>query len=598
MSALRDIIDVVKDIANHEDADFLKNKPKGSLTRMTKDAVLQFPVITSRSIDISLAQLVVKSLERNFGSLLKIAFSLNAITTERDLTNYIRQFHQNTGISDREGVTNVMIDKALKESEIVYDVRGNLTESEMVMIRGALVKDNHRLLREYLSELNLDKLNDKYNFSEAREVHNRRFPTSGSIPSDYLDPPKRRNRDIGTQEDLDKIATNYSTVVEPGEQAEDYIAAGGKSDPRYRMNGDGTINDGSGRPYRPAQTFGKMGMSGERQTQSGGGGSVPPTGGNGRGSSTASPEPNSGKGLIPGRRTSSTAHALGIATTSGGVPIKPGDIGGPLPDRKNGEVPPNGGGGNGSGTVDKSKESKAVEVQYLKPAQIKVPTTGRMFTDSDVKKSNEIMPLAITVGVYIVNKDGGHEIYQEFIIGVKGVIHPVASDYMIDSMVDGYGRNKTFFNFIKATTGEISFFKDFVFMVDKLKKDALDSASKNNKWFSMLKRRSIMAKAKRLLRMKSQLLPNTSIMLSMDEVEAIKAKGVDLMNPSVSKTIIDHYLLLAIVVVNEGLETVDILYDGENNFNTYSFSALTKDAKEDSATKQILNLIKSRPQQF
>lgn len=567
MSALRDVLDVVKDIANHEDANFLKNKPKGSLTRMTKDAVLQFPVITSRSIDISLAQLVVKSLERNFGSLLRIAFSLNAITTEKDLTNYIRQFHQNTGVSDREGITNVMIDKALGESEIVYNVRGNLTESEMVMIRGVLVKDNHRLLREYLSELNLDKLNDKYNFSEARDVRHRQFPTSGNVPDEYMNPPKRRNKDTGTQADLDKIAGNYDVVIKPGEQIEDNIPT---------MDGN--------------KAYKRMGLSGQTQA-GGGGGLVPPTGGNGGGTVASASGPNRGKGILPGNRTSSVAQALGIAT--GPVPVKPGDIGGPLPPK-----PPKGTNGTAVGGAATGKSQPPIPPKGSVRTNYSLVGGGRMFTDSDVKKSNEIMPLAITVGVYITNKEGTNEIYQEFIIGVKGVIHPVASDYMIDSMVDGYGRNKTFFNFIKATTGEISFFKDFVFMVDKLKKDALDSASRNNKWFSMLKRRSMLSKAKRLLRMKNQLLPNTSIMLSMDEVEAIKANGVDLMNPSVSKTIIDHYLLLAIVVVNEGLETVDILYDGEDNFNTYSFSALTKDAKEDSATKQILNLIKSRPQQF
>ncbi|MGL6099486.1 MAG: hypothetical protein ACRC0G_07660 [Fusobacteriaceae bacterium] len=523
MSVLRDVVDVIHDVSTYEELDFSKHKLKGSLTRMTKDAVLQFPVITSRSIEISLAQLVVKSLERNFGSLLKIAFSLNAITTEKDLTQYIRNFHQNSGSSEREDITNMMINSSISESEILYKVKGDVSPSEKVMIENALSQDNHRLLREYISELNLDKLNDKYSFSEARKYGVNTPPVTGSVPEEYLSTPKRRNT-AGSQEDAAKVAANYSPEIENAigtapENLKDVISAN-----RGRF----------------------MGMSGDL-------GETP-------GSQKSTPI------IFPKNGKDSKKNII----------VKNSDIGAPL-----------------------SAISKKVYKDNKGPIQYKLPSsTAKMFTDSDIKKSNEIMPLALTVGVYIVNKDGDNEIYQEFILGVKGVIHPVASEYMVSSMIDGYGRNKTFFNFIKATTGEISFFKDFVFMVDKLKKDAIDNASSNNKWFAMLKRRAVMSKAKRILRMKNQLLPNTSVMMSISEVEEIKNSGIDLLNPDVSKSIIEHYLLLAIVIVNEGLETVDILYDGENHFNTYSFSALTKDAKEDSATKQILNLIKSRPQQF
>ncbi len=82
---------------------------------MTKDAVLQFPVIATNSLDIKLIGLVNKSLERNFASLLKIAFSLNSITDEKDLINYIRKFHQNTGLSDREYTSNLIADRLVNE---------------------------------------------------------------------------------------------------------------------------------------------------------------------------------------------------------------------------------------------------------------------------------------------------------------------------------------------------------------------------------------------------------------------------------------------------------------------------------------------------
>ncbi|MGL5712794.1 MAG: hypothetical protein ACRCX2_07230, partial [Paraclostridium sp.] len=455
MSVIRDVFDVIKDLSNYDEIEFLKNKPKGSLTRMTKDAVLQFPVIASRSIDIQLTQLIVKSLEKNFGSLMKIAFTLNSITDEKDLSNYIRQFHQNIG-SDRDHVTNVMIDYAMKESTVRYDVRGDLTESQMVIIQDILAKDNHRLLREYLSEINLGRLNS---LSEARG-YNGTTPVKGSIPDEYKQPPSKPGRKISPelQKKLDAISAKIP-------------------DPK---------------PVNPAEP-----------------------------KSTDTFSPNTSRS-VPKTNTEAKINAIAAKLD------------------------------NATKTSINTGDTSFSNSQKI---AIKSAVSGKMFTDSDVKKANEIMPLAINVNVHIVDKDGKPVVSHEFIVGIKGVIHPVSSEDMVDSMVDGYGRNKTFFNFIKATTGEINFFKDFVFMVDKMKKDALSGASKNNRWFNMLKRRAMLAKSQRFLRLKTQLLPNTSIVLSAEEAEMIKAQGVDITSSKVAAALMDQYFLLAIVIVDEGLET-------------------------------------------
>ena len=514
MSIIRDVVEVFKDISDYDEVEILKNKPKGSLTRMTKDAVLQFPVIASNSLDIQLIGLVNKALERNFTTLLKIAFSLNSITDERDLVDYIRKFHQNTGLSDREYTSNLIVDKLVNECKIEYKFTDEtLTESDKALILHNLSKDNHRLLREYLSELNLDKLNDKMIYlSEG---------------------PGRKS--YKSLEELGQAVKNGEIEVAP------------TSRHSSRKNGGSGHTDRSGKGS--------------------------PTVINKYYNTTNNITNNNGNS-----KDDKDAEKLFAKTISNFTKVisrndKPAT------------------------TTVKPTYEKPAKKDPVRPTAFNIGgNKGAAFTTADVTKANEIMPLPLEVKVYI--EDGeGNIIERNFMIGVKAVIHPVSSEYMIDSMMDGYRRGKFFFNFIKATTGEIKFFRDFVFMVDNIKTDAIKNASgTNNKWFSFLKRRALLAKFKNTLRMKNQLLPNTSIVLSGEEADTLKQQGVDILDPRVARDLISHYFLLSIVVIDPALEIVHIIYDGDENYTSMSVMALNREAKEDKDTKQILSLLKSRPQ--
>ena len=521
MSVIRDVVDVFKDISDYDEVEVLKNKPKGSLTRMTKDAVLQFPVIASNSLDIQLIGLVNKALERNFSTLLKIAFSLNSITDERDLIDYIRQFHQNTGLSDREYTSNMIVDKLVNECKIEYRFgETTLTESDKALIVHRLTEDNHRLLREYLNELNLDKLNDKML---------------------YISESQKDRRIFNSLEEL-KNASKRGEIELSGEPLS-------TTSNKEKRNGRGHKSSSS----TPRET-----VVNKTYNINNNGGDVKSMEAFGR---------EIGKAIS--KTSKEQLRALSIQ------------------NKKIGNI----------------KDKEIIKVTNTREIIQKQPTKfttggkqGQVFTSADVNKANEIMPLPLEIKVYI--EDGeGNIIERDFMIGVKAVIHPVSSEYMIDSMMDGYRRGKFFFNFIKATTGEIKFFRDFVFMVDNIKTDAIKNASgNNNKWFSFLRRRALLAKAKNTLRMKNQLLPNTSIVLSGEEADILKQQGVDILDPSVARDLISRYFLLSIVVIDPALEIVHIIYDGEENYSSMSVMALNREAKEDNSTKQILSLLKSRPQ--
>lgn len=515
MSIIRDVVEVFKDISDYDEVEILKNKPKGSLTRMTKDAVLQFPVIASNSLDIQLIGLVNKALERNFASLLKIAFSLNSITDEKDLTNFIRQFHQNTGLSDREYTSNLVVDKLVNECKIEYKFgEQKLTESDCALIKQFLVKDSHRLLREYLSELNLGKLNDKmhflaegpgrksyHSFEELRKASQTGEVKVASAPKNNYNNGRNNGRNSGQNNGQPTIINN-NRIIMPRDNKNNPTIINKINIPREDKSADKIM----------AKNFGRIATA-----------------------------------LAKGKEESKPSN-------------QPSE---PRPTY-----------------TQRTYANRKVE----------------LFGNADVVKANEIMPLPLEVKVYIED-DKGNVIERDFLIGIKAVIHPVSSDYMIDSMMDGYRRGKFFFNFIKATTGEIKFFKDFVFMVDNMKKDALKNASgNNNKWFSFLKRRALLAKFKNTLRMKHQLLPNTSIVLSGEEADTLKQQGVDILDPKVAKDLISHYFLLSVVVVDPALEIVHFIYDGDEQYSSMSVMALNRESKEDSGTKQILSLLKSRPQ--
>ena len=532
MSVIRDVVDVFKDISDYDEVEVLKNKPKGSLTRMTKDAVLQFPVIASNSLDIQLIGLVNKALERNFSTLLKIAFSLNSITDERDLIDYIRQFHQNTGLSDREYTSNMIVDKLVNECKIEYRFgETTLTESDKALIVHRLTEDNHRLLREYLNELNLDKLNDKML---------------------YISESQKDRKIFKSLEELNNASKKGE--IELSEEPSFTTSNRGKKNGEYSPSFNGSSKNKFGGSHKSSRET----VVNKTYNINNNGGDVKSMEAFGR---------EIGKAIS--KTSKEQLRALSIQ------------------NKKIGNI----------------KDKEIIKVTNTREIIQKQPTKfttggkqGQVFTSADVNKANEIMPLPLEIKVYI--EDGeGNIIERDFMIGVKAVIHPVSSEYMIDSMMDGYRRGKFFFNFIKATTGEIKFFRDFVFMVDNIKTDAIKNASgNNNKWFSFLRRRALLAKAKNTLRMKNQLLPNTSIVLSGEEADILKQQGVDILDPSVARDLISRYFLLSIVVIDPALEIVHIIYDGEENYSSMSVMALNREAKEDNSTKQILSLLKSRPQ--
>lgn len=214
-------------------------------------------------------------------------------------------------------------------------------------------------------------------------------------------------------------------------------------------------------------------------------------------------------------------------------------------------------------------------------------------TNNDCKKANELVPTTLALSLNVKDK-GNFGGTVNFVIGIKAILHPVNSSDVVKNMVYACKNNNKFFNFIRWTTGEIAFFKDFVLHLDQLKTDAVNSASRNNAWWGALKRRKNVATFKRLSPISNQLLPNASVVISIEEVNAIKVEyGFDLMDPKMMKKIMSQYFLLAFVIVDSSQEIAHFMFDGQDEPQTMSFTGLERENSNKNDFKEIYKLINS-----
>lgn len=230
-----------------------------------------------------------------------------------------------------------------------------------------------------------------------------------------------------------------------------------------------------------------------------------------------------------------------------------------------------------------SSGNKSDRIQDVIPSNI--------LMDNDVKKANELVPTTLHVRVLRRDADSmGGSKYIDFIIGIKSVIHPIKSEEMIENLVEAGRKRDRIFDFIRWTTGEISFFKDFLFGIKSMKNTINKAVNGGSSWWLTLRRR---AEDSNVLKFTpNRLLPNSTIAVSMEEVNFIKANyGFDIMQPAVLHSIMRQYFLLGFIVVDQSTETVHVMFENENAFHTYTFNSLERE--NSNAAKQFREMLKA-----
>ena len=209
----------------------------------------------------------------------------------------------------------------------------------------------------------------------------------------------------------------------------------------------------------------------------------------------------------------------------------------------------------------------------------------------DVKKANELQPTNMAVSFKVITNGSVNTLTG--VIGIKAKIYPVESTEILNRIADKYQDSNWLFKFLRVSTGELSFIKDFLFSVDKIKKSAINVAknSPNAKLFQLLERRAARNNAKFFK--SNDANPITTLVISQDEVEYLKKyKGVNLNNPGTANTIFSGYNLMGLVITNDAADYAEFLFDdGSGNFERISYQALERENKDNSDFKKIVNLL-------
>ena len=229
----------------------------------------------------------------------------------------------------------------------------------------------------------------------------------------------------------------------------------------------------------------------------------------------------------------------------------------------------------GNTSNHKNRRTTTVEAKSTNN-QLKYNLPRRIFADADVKKSNEVMPTLMHVVMTKEMPDGAKTI--EFIVGVKATIHPVESADMIEHLVQVFQERGKLFRFLQWTTGEISFFKDLVFGVERIKGDIKGIRSgEHSKWWVALKNAKAKARMHKYT-LRSPILPNASLVVSSEEVEYIKANyGFDLLDSDAGKKIVSELNILSLYIVDSAAEVVHIFLDGQDHYDVVTFRGMQRD---------------------
>lgn len=215
---------------------------------------------------------------------------------------------------------------------------------------------------------------------------------------------------------------------------------------------------------------------------------------------------------------------------------------------------------------------------------------------TDIKKANELVPSLMVIR-FIQKDSDGCATPTTAVIGVKAKLQYVSSTDMINRLVIKNKDKNGLFNFLKAFTREISFWKDFVFAVDRAKIDAISTSGRgsSSKAWKLLERRAIKSRIKRYMGASNDASSITTLIVAKEEVEMLKKDyQLDIMRPSVICPIMEAYNLMAVVVDNQVMEKVDFMFDdGSNSYETMSYTHLERE--ESGNYKKVINLLaKSR----
>lgn len=583
MTILKDINDTLRDAIDIAKEMDIKLNKQTSIAKLSSAATLQFPVITSRSINVDTAQTVVKALERQYAMFVQMVISMNPyldLEKDRNLQGYLRNIHQNNvGIIDlKESAMSLYSDDFGRT--LLFSLNEGCNGQVLASNREQMFNPEEYLNNKILNNLYASKeislenamLNLDYYYKKNPEILTEKYkPTKKQIKKEAERDKRRREK-----ERKEQIKRERDFKIKNNIPLDD-------DDDLYDENGNFSME----KAMDPLPDFAKEANNKAKNSKI-----------NNSKSNVKPEDPNSSyhqnnnydvepsdnkneqkqsnlKNKQFSHQKMMDRHKMRMDNANLELSKKKLEL-----QQKNQET---------EKLIDEKKfknELQKSKWDYQSKVMVKL-------SDNDVKKCNELVPttLSLTLQVKAGDNFGG---VSNFVIGVKGLLHPVNSDDMISNLLSGYKSGNKFFNFLRWSSGEIKFIKDLILNMDNIREDVVKKHAKNGSgWWSALKRRRNVA-ALRRIKGSGRILPNTTIVCSINEIDELKeAYGVDLMNPTAIKKIMKTFFLLGFVVVDDSQELCHFIFDGENNYQVVSFNGLEKENNSKNDFKDIYKLINS-----
>ena len=219
---------------------------------------------------------------------------------------------------------------------------------------------------------------------------------------------------------------------------------------------------------------------------------------------------------------------------------------------------------------------------------VKKRTTGGYVADikdTDIKKVNNMMPSVLVVKLHNKNSD----VTTNVAVGVKAKIQYIPQDEVIYRISSKNKDKNMLFNFIRSTTREISFLKDFLFALDKAKLDAIKIQKSSNTVWKILERRAVRNRV-RMFNNDGGYGGIVSLVISADTLATLNKEYDFKASISEVENLISQYNLLAFFVADDVNERATYLFDdASRQFTTVSYTALEKTDSKD--YKKIINLL-------
>ena len=239
--------------------------------------------------------------------------------------------------------------------------------------------------------------------------------------------------------------------------------------------------------------------------------------------------------------------------------------------------------------LENERNKAAAEKEKIKNTPLyKSDSIRDMRLSSDVKKANEDVPSLMIIKF---RTGENNDTINSAVIGVKAKIVYVSQADMIDRIVTKNNDNNGLLNFLRATTGEISMIKDFLFAINRAKMDVISTKRDSSPIWKMLERRYIMSKKNWALGNYNGSGTAIAVMVISSETESVLERDYGFKcEPNKLLDVMEAYSVMGFAVTDDVKERVKTLYDdNSNNFEVISYNSLEKEDK--TQYKKIINLI-------